>query len=400
MDFSFTEEQEMIRKSVREWGEKEVVPKVAEMDEKGRIPDELIKGMANLGILGMSLPSEYGGSEADPVTAGVVAEELGRADMSCALPVFYLIPTSWGFVANKYGQKEMSQNIFPHVTKGEAFIGIATTEPDAGSDLASMKTSAKKSGSEYVINGEKMFISGVREIWEQLPKAGGYITLMKTKPEDGTRGMSLFYVPLKSKGISPTFLEDWGRRGISTGGFSLTDVKVPDKYLIGQENRGFYHAMEGFDYARSLIAVICCGAGMGALEYAMNYIRQRKAFGTPLAKFEGVQFKLAEDWTRLDAARTLAYRALWMLGKEHKGEAERFEVTKTIAEAKMMAVPAAFDAVSDAIHWFGAYGYTKDCPLHMALKAVKSYFWAEGSFEVMKMIVARELLGKEYVAYR
>lgn len=400
MDFEFTEEQEMIRNTVREFGQKKITPKVAEMEEKERIPDEIIKGLARLGTLGITFSTEYGGSSADPMLAGIVAEELGRADISCALAVFYLVQAAWGYVANKYGKKETLEEILPPVTKGDSFFGIATTEPDAGSDLASMKTVAKKVGNEYVINGEKMFISGVREVVEQLPKGGGHLTLVKTAPEKGTRGMSFFYVPLKTKGIMPTYVKDWGRKGISTGGFSLTDVKVPGKFLIGEENKGFYIAMEGFDYARALIAAVCCGAGMSAMEYGMDYIKNRKAFGQPIAKFEGIQFKLAENWANLDAIRTLTYKALWMLGKEHKSQADRFEVSRVIAEAKMLAVPAALKAVDDAITWFGAYGYTEDCPLHIGLKAVKSYFWAEGSMEIMKIIVARELLGKEFVAYR
>jgi acyl-CoA dehydrogenase len=356
--------------------------------------------MANLGVLGISISPEYGGAGMDPVTAGIVAEEVGRADISCALAVFYLVQAAWGYIAQKYGGAEFKNEVLPLVTKGKAFIGIAATEPDAGSDLLGISTTAKKMGNEYVINGEKMFISGVREVVEQLPEGGGFLTLVKTNPEKGHKGMSFFYVPLKMKGIVPTYLKDWGRKGISTGGFSLSDVRIHEKYLIGEEGKGFYIAMEGFDYARALIAAVCCGASMKALEYGMEYIKNRKAFGQPIAKFEAIQFKLAEDWARLDAARLLTYKALWLLAKEQEGKANRFEVSKIVAEAKMLAVPFTFEAINDAIHWFGAYGYTEDCPLHIGMKAIRSYEWAEGSIEIMKIIVARELLGKEFVAYR
>ena len=179
----------------------------------------------------------------------------------------------------------------------------------------------------------------------------------------------------------------------------MEDVKVPKKYLVGEEGRGFFYLMQGFDYARAIIALVCCGASMRAMEIAMDYIKQRKAFGTPLAKFEGVQFPLAENWSQMEAIRLLSLKALWMYNREqNEGKAERFETSKCIAEAKLLAPIMAFKAINEAMQWFGAFGYTTECPLDMALKGVRSYQWAEGASEVLKMIVARELLGKEFVA--
>jgi len=402
MDFEFNDEQRMIQKTVREFCKKEIVPIVRKIDEDKKIPDDIIKALANMGLLGMTVSSDYGGIEADPITVGVVAEELARADISCAVPTFFLVQAVWGYVLNKFGREPAKKEILPKVTKGKAFLGIAATEPDAGSDLANMKTVAKKSGDKYIVNGEKMFISGVNEVMNQLPEGGGYVTLVKTDPAKGTRGMSLFYIPIKNKrGITHTILEDWGRRGISAGGFALENVEVPQDYLLGEENRGFHITMEGFDYARAIISIVCCGAAMSSLEYAMEYIKSRKAFGQPIGRFEGIQFKLSEHWAKLDAVRLLGYKALWMYGKEQTEKAfSRFEVTKLCAEAKLLAPIFAFEAINDAIQWFGAFGYTTDCPLELALKGVRSYFWAEGSSEILKIIISRELLGKDYVAYR
>lgn len=405
IDFEFTEEQKMFRDSVRRFCEEKIKPRVREIDSSGKIPDEIIRGMAELGLLGITLSEEYGGVGADPILAGIGGEEIGRADISCATAVFYLVQAAWGHILDRYGTNEVKEEVLPKVTRGRAFIGIATTEPDAGSDLGSMRMVARRRDGGYILNGEKMFISGVREVCEQLPEGGGHLTLAKTAPERGVRGLSFFYVPLKvgdklAKGVTPTYLEDWGRTGISTGGFALRDVEIPKSYLVGEENRGFYIAMEGYDYARAIIAAVCCGAAMSALEYAMDYLRERKAFGQPIGKYEGIQFKLAEHWSKLEAVRLLSYRALWLIHKEQRGEANRFEVTKVVAEAKMLAPMFAFDAINDAIQWFGAFGYTKECPLEMGLRGVRSYYWAEGSSEIMRIIVARELLGKEYVAYR
>ena len=402
MNFEFNSEQELIKKTVREFGQKEVAPVVRNIDDGKRIPDEIIKTMADIGLLGMTVSSDYGGAEADPVTVGIVAEELARADISCAIPTFFLVQAAWGQLLDKHGREAAKKDILPGVTKGRAFLGIAATESDVGSDLANMRTVAKKVENGYLINGQKMFISGIAEAVDQLPQGGGYVTLARTDPSRGTRGMSLFYIPLKgTKGITSTTFEDWGRRGISTGGFTLEDVQIPGDYLIGEQNRGFQLVMEGFDYARAIISVVCAGAAMSALEQAMEHLKQRRAFGQPIGRFEGIQFKLAEHWAKLDAMRLLGYKALWMFGKEQsEGAYSRFEVTRHCAEAKLLAPRFAFEAINDAIQWFGAFGYTLDCPLELALKGVRSYYWAEGTLEILKIIVARELLGKEYVAYR
>jgi acyl-CoA dehydrogenase len=402
IDFEFNNEQVMIQKTVRDFCKNEIVPIVRKINKNEQIPDDIIKSLAELGLLGMTVSKEHGGIEADPVTVGVVAEELARADISCAIPTFFLVQAAWGHILNKYGTKKAKEDILPNITKGKAFLGIAATEPDAGSDLANMKTIAKKSANKYVINGEKMFISGVSEVMSQLPNGGGYVTLVKTNPAKGTRGVSLFYLPLKhTKGISPTILEDWGRKGISTGGFALENVEIPDEYLVGIENKGFYHAMEGFDYARAIIAIVCCGAAMSALEQSMEYIKMRKAFGQPIGRYEGVQFRLAEHWAKLEAVKLLSYKALWMYGEEQTNKKyTRFDVTRFCAESKLLAPMFAFEAINDAIQWHGAFGYTTECPLELALRSIRSYYWAEGSREIMKIIVARELLGKEYVSYR
>ena len=402
MDFEFTDEQRMIQTTVREFCKRGITPIVRKMDEDKKIPDGIVRALSDLRLLGMNFSTEYGGMESDPITVGVVAEELARADISCAIPTFFLVPAAWGHVLNKYGTEKAKAAILPAVTGGKAFLGIGATEPNTGSDLANIRTAARKSGDKYIVNGEKMFISGVEESMNQLPEGGGYVTLVKTDAARGTRGLSLFYIPVRNtRGVSPTILQDWGRRGISSGGFALEDVEVPQDYLIGEENRGFYLAMEGFDFARAIISVVCCGAAMSALEQGMDYIRSREAFGNPIGRFEGVQFKLSEHWAKLDAVRLLAYKALWMYGKELTDKSyDRFEVAKLCAEAKMLAPEFAFQAINDSIQWFGAFGYTVECPLELALKGVRSYYWAEGALEIMKVIVARELLGKDFVAYR
>jgi acyl-CoA dehydrogenase len=402
VDFDFTQEQEMVRKTIREYAQAELAPIVEDIDRLGRIPDGVMKELADIGILGVTFPPEHGGIDADPMMVGIIAEELARGDITCAIPTFYLVSAAWGDILDRYGTEVAKAAILPHVAAGTAFLGIAVTEPDVGSDLGGMRTMARREGDSYIINGEKMFISGVREVTEDLPVGGGHVTLAKTDPSKGARGMSLIYVPLKgTPGVSHNILEDWGRRGISAGGFAMEDVEVPADYLIGEEDQGFFYTMEGFDYARAIIGLVCCGVAMSCLEQAMDYIKIRHTFGTPIAKYQGVQFKLAEHWTKLEGARLLAYRALWTYSKALAGgKVGRFEVTKACAMSKLMAPILAYEAINDAIQWYGAFGYTSECPLRLALGGVRSYYWAEGAMEIMRIIVARELLGKEFVAYR
>jgi acyl-CoA dehydrogenase len=397
MDFKFTEEQELFRESIRKFCEKKIAPIALEMEKTKEIPKEVIKGMSELGLLVCTASPDYGGAGLDAMSAGVIAEELARADPTGSICVFYLVQAAWGFVLNKYGTEEAKQEIFPKVTKGEGFLGIATTESNAGSDVAGSRTRIKRESDGYVVNGEKMYISGVREA---VQGGGGHLTIAHQTPELGTRGMTMFYLPLTADGITPTYLEELGREGISFGGFNIDNVKIPKYYLVGEENKGFYIVHEGYEYARGLIAVICASAGLKSLENGMAYIKERKCFGTPIGKFEEINFRLAEHYTKLSAVKDLAYRSLWTLDREQEGKATRFETSKAIAMAKMFASDWACDAINDVMQWQGAFGYTKECPDQAAWRAIRSFSLAEGTREIMKVIVARELLGREFIAYK
>ncbi len=398
VDYKFSEEQELFRESIKEFCVNEIVPKTESLVGAKQMPEDIIKALAKFELLGMVIDPDYGGLGTDVVTAGIAAEELARADVSCAIPVLFLVETSWGHLLEKYGTEEAKKEILPNVIKGERFIGIATTESDIGSDLGSMKTKITKKGNKYVINGEKMYISGVAEAMKY---GGGHVTLAKMAPELGTRGMCMFYLPLKdTPGITPTYVEDIGREGISCGGFDIKNVEIPKHYLIGEENKGFYIVHEGYELARGLIALVCAGAASKALENGIAYIKERKAFGRPIGKYEGIQFKLADHYVRIQALRELAYKALWTYDQEIQGKASRFEVSMAIAMAKSVAPLWAFDAINDVMQWQGAFGYTKECEDQKALRGVRSFTLAEGSSEIMKLIIARELLGKEFLAYR
>lgn len=398
VDYTFTEEQELFRESMREFCTKDIVPKVELLEGAKEMPMEIIKTLADFELFGMMVEPEYGGLGLDAVTTGIAGEELARADPSCAIPVLFLVMNSWAHVLNKYGTEEAKQEILPPALKGERFLGIATTESDIGSDLGNMKTRIARKGDGYVINGEKTYISGVAEAMKY---GGGHVTLARMKPELGTRGMCMFYLPLNdTPGITPTYFEEFGREGISCGGFDIKDVEIPKHYLCGEENKGFYYIHEGYELARGIIGLVCVGSATKALENGIAYIKERKAFGKPIGKYEGIQFKLADHHVRIQALRELTYKALWTYDREGQGKASRMDVSMAIAMSKSVASKWAFDAINDVMQWQGAFGYTNECPDTKALRGVRSFSLAEGSSEIMKLIVARELLGKEFLAYR
>jgi len=395
MDFSFTEEQELFRKSVREFCEKKIAPFANEIEENGEIPCKVLEDMASFGLLGITISREYGGSGADFITAAIATEEIARADISMATAVYYLVEAGWGFLMNRYGSKKAKEEILSNLTKGKTFLGIASTEAAGGSDIAAIATTMTKEGERLVVNGSKTFISGVREATKY---GGGYVTVVKTSPELAHKGLSLCYLPVKDiSGITTNVFKQMGREGISTGAIIIKNVEIPSHYLIGDWNKGFYYAMEGFNCARPLVAAACIGAAGKALESGIEYLKERRVFGSPLAKFEGMQFQVAENYTKLESARLLVYKAAWMLDQMYANN--RFshkEINKAVASAKLIAPTVAFDIIKDVLIWHGAYGYTKEAGLEKGLRGVASYIMgAEGAQNIMKLIIGRELLGKE-----
>lgn len=404
MDFSFSEEQDLFRKALREWCTKNLsLETVREMDSKGEIPQSLVKNMANLGLLIMTAPEEHGGTGADWVTACIAGEELGYADISIALPVLWLVESSWGYVVDKHCSEHVRENVIRKAVKGDAFVGIASTEAGGGSDVAAMRSTAKREDGGWVLNGEKTYISGTEEAKKW---GGGYFVNARTSPVQAGashRGISGFYLPMNAPGVEVNKrFEDMGRMAISTGGFLMKGVKVPEDYILGEVDKGFYVTMEGFDLARILIGAVCLGTARRALELGMEYIKERRAFGRPIGKFEGIQFELADDWAELEALRSLVYRTAWMMDKRY--QENRFtplEVAQMISACKLKTPHFAFDVCKHVMLWFGAYGYTKECPIEMGLRGIMSYcVGAEGASNIQRIVIARELLGKEYITYK
>jgi len=344
---------------------------------------------------------EYGGAKLDWTMACIAAEELGRADISLAIPVLYLVEAAWGFIFNRYGTTAAKEKYLPNITSGNAFLGIAVTEPEGGSDIVgATKTRAVKKDDSWTLNGEKMFISGITES----SKWGGiHLTLARTDSVARHKGFSFFAVPLKDNSkIETTLLDDMGRMGISTGGFSMNDVELSNNHLVGKQNKGFYYAMEGFSAARMLIGATCVGASEAALELGIEHIKTRKSFGRPIGSFEGIQFPLVEHYANIESVKLLNYKAAWIMDKMYREKkVSHHEVALAAAISKLRAPIQAFAVMNEVADWLGATGYTKEYPIEMGIRGVRSYsIGAEGTINIMRIIIAREILGKEFLPYK
>jgi acyl-CoA dehydrogenase len=405
MEFRLTPEQEIFKRTLREWCEKNIEPMAAEIDGSGNyIPDDIIAGLADLGVLGISIPEQYGGSMmlGESMTlANIAIQEIARADLSMSVPVYILLQLGWSLLVTKHATEELRKEILPKVAAGEYFLGICTTEPGGGSDVANFKTAARIEGDKLIINGEKAYISGVNETTVQ--RDGGHLTLFRTDPQAGHRGFTFAYVPARSKGITPSLEDDLGRGGLSTGGFVYKDVEIPARYVLGEINKGFYLNMEGFNMARILVAAACIGAAEKSLEISRDYVKQRVAFGRPLSKFEGISFEIAEDQAKLAQLKLYLQYTAWMADQFYAdpGSYTWRDITHAVSICKLEAPLLALEIVKHCMMHHGAFGYTSECPLGMAFRGVMSYVvGAEGGANIQKLIIAREFIGDEAIPYR
>jgi acyl-CoA dehydrogenase len=401
MDFNLTEEQKLWQKIIRKFADKNIKPIIREIDTNKEIPIDLIKKMGKMGLLAPTVSKKYGGANLDWTMACIAAEELGRADISLAIPVLYLVEAAWGFIFDRYGNNKLKEEYLPKITSGDAFIGIAVTEPEGGSDIVgSIKSNAIQNEDKWILNGEKIFISGINES----KKIGGiHLTLAKTDKSKGHKGFTFFALPIKDNNrIDTTIFQDMGRMGISTGGFLMKDVELHNSNIIGEKNRGFYYSMEGFSAARVLIGSTCIGASESALEMGINHIKNRKAFGRYLGSYEGIQFPLADHYANIQATKLLTYKAAWIMDQMYKnGTFSHNDIALAAAMTKLKAPIHAFEIMNEVADWFGAIGYTKEYPIEMGIRGVRSYsIGAEGTMNIMRIIIGRELLGKDFLPYK
>lgn len=381
MDFELTEEQMAIKKAVKEFCEKEFTPELAlELDEKEEYPMALYKKAAKLGFTSMRFPEEYGGQGYGVLEDCLVIEEMCRADPGLGVAVTLgtlMLPD----LLLKHGTEEQRQKYIPPLCTGEKISAAAFSEPEHGSDITRMDTTAVKSGNEWVINGSKEFITNATV-------ADFFCVLCQTDPKvtPSHRGESMFAVDRGTPGLDATKLK--GKMGIKpcvTGSLSLSDVKVPETNLIGELNKGFYYALELFDETRIAIAAEAVGMAQGAFERAFSYAKERKQFGSPIIQFQGISFKLADMATKIETARLITYKAAWLF--------DQGKIDPMItAMAKAYASRVAMDVTDEAIQIYGGYGYLADYHVERFHRCAKITEIYEGTTEIQKLTIVRYLL--------
>lgn len=375
MNFQLTEEQEMLRKMVRDFAEKEVEPTAAERDENERFDRSIFDKMASLGLAGIPWPEEYGGIGSDYLSYVIAVEELSRVCASTGVTLSaHVSLASWPIY--KYGNEEQKQTFLKRLAEGSALGAYALSEPSAGSDVASMTMTAKEDGDDYILNGSKVWITNgsVADI---------YVVFAKTDVDAKHRGISAFIVEAGTEGFTYGKKEKkLGIRSSPTTELIFENCRIPKANLLGKEGEGFKIAMTTLDGGRSGIAAQAVGIAQGALDAAANYAKEREQFGKPIAHNQGVSFKLADMATETEAARLLTYQAAWR-------EGEGLDYGKASAMAKLYAGDAAMRISVEAVQVFGGYGYTKDYPVERYMRDAKITQIYEGTNEIQRLVIGR-----------
>jgi butyryl-CoA dehydrogenase len=380
MQLELNEQQKMIQKMVREFAEKEVAPIAAELDEKEEYPTKTLEKMAKLGLLGAIIPQEYGGAGLDTISYEIIVEEISRKCASTGvITSVHNSLASWPIM--KYGSDEQKKKYLPMLAKGDKIGAFAATEPNAGSDLGAMKTTAELKGNKYIINGDKTFITSG-------PEAGIIIIFAVTDKSAGPKGISAFIIENGFKGYKVgSIFEKLGINASKTSELIFENMEVPKENLLGKEGEGFKIALATLDGGRIGIAAQAVGIAQAALDECIEYSKQRQQFGRPLAKFQAIQWMIADMATKIEASRFLTLNAAY---QKDYGPG-RF--SKEAAMAKLFASETAVDAVIKAVQIHGGYGYTKEYTVERLFRDAKITEIYEGTSEVQRMVIAGSLLG-------
>ena len=379
MDFELPESHKLLRETVREFALREVKPRARDWDREERFPIEMMPKLAELGLLGIKIPEAYGGAGLDMLAYAICVEEIARVDGSLALTVASHNGLGTGHIL-AVGTEEQKRKYLTRAAAGEWLAAWALTEPGSGSDSAGMKTTARREGDHWVLRGSKMFIT-------QGSVGGFCVVLARTRFDvPAQRGITAFIVETSTPGYSASKkLEKYGCRSSDTVEITLDDVRVPDSERLGEVDAGFRDTMRILDNGRVSIAAMALGLGRGAQEMAVNYAKERQAFGRPIAEFQSLQFMLADAKTELEAAALMTYRAAWLAD-----QGRRF--TEEASMAKLFASEVATRACNAALQIHGGYGYTREFDVERHLRDVKLCEIGEGTSQVQRMVIAKNLL--------
>jgi butyryl-CoA dehydrogenase len=378
MDLELNDEHQLLKQAMREFAEGEIAPDAAERDEQARFPSELIPKLAEQGLLGIMVPEEYGGSGYDSLSAAIIIEEIARVDAAVALLVGSHNSLCSGHIL-AVGTAEQKRTFLPPLAKGEKLGAWALTEPGSGSDAGAMRTRAVLQGEQWLIRGDKQFIT-------QGSTAGTYVIMASTDPSLGTKGISAFVVPRETPGLVVGKLEKkLGVRASDTAALHFDDMRVPKENLLGKVNEGFRDVLGVLAAARIGMAALAVGIAQGALDEALAYAKKRRQFGKPILEYEAIQWMIADMATENEAARLLTWHAATLRDLKQP-------FLRVASEAKLYSSEVAMRSTSKAIQIHGGYGYLKDSPVERFYRDAKLCEIGEGTSEVQRMVIARELL--------
>jgi acyl-CoA dehydrogenase len=375
----FTEEHEALRDQVRRFVETEIKPHALQWEEDGFVPRDVLRKMGELGFFGIRYPADYGGSEMDTMATVVLAEELGRSTFS-GVAITALVHTDMASVhiANA-GSQAQKDKYLPDIIAGEKIVAVAVTEPDAGSDVKGIRTTARREGDHYVLNGAKMFITnGVH--------ADLYCVAAKTDPQARpSQSVSIFLVEKGMPGFSVSrALDKHGWRSSDTAELSFVDCKVPAENLLGQEGRGFYAIMSNFQNERTVIGAMAMGEAQAAIDLTLDYVKTRKAFGAPLWEKQAIRQRLAELAGKVEAGRQLVYHAAWL-------DAQGFDATREVSMAKAYCGELVNEVMYDCLQFHGGMGYMRESAIERMTRDARVQSIGGGATEVMLEEVAKRL---------
>ena len=382
MDFSFTEEQQQLRKSIREFAEGEIAPHVMEWEEATQFPTEIMPKLAEMGLLGIIFPEQYGGAGLGYIEYVIAIEELSRVDGSIGI-IVAAHNSLCGNHIYKFGTEAQKQKYLAPLAQGKKIGAWSLTEPEAGSDAGGTRTTAHRNGDSYVLNGAKTFTTNGHY-------ADTCVAMAVTDKSKGSHGISAFIVEKDTPGFRPGKKENkLGLRASATSELIFSDCKVPAANLLGPEGEGFTGSLAILDGGRISIAALGLGMAQGALDAALAYAKQRKQFGKTISEFQAIQFKLADMATEVEAARLLVYHAAWLADRKNV----RF--SKESSMAKLYAGEVAVKVANECVQIHGGYGFIKDYPAEKFYRDVKLCTIGEGTSEIQKLVIARQLLGKK-----
>ena len=377
MSFDLNDDQLAFQETARRFAREKLAPGYQRRETEGRIDRALVREMGDLGLIAPELPEEFGGLGTPSLTSGLIAEAIGYADVNAAY--IQILGSLNGKIIAGHARPELARQWLPRLVSGEVIVAIGLTEPRGGSDAANLALSARRKGDTYILKGEKSSIS-------MADPADAVVLFARTgTPESGAHGVSAFLVPMNTPGVTTLRYNDLGSKAIGRSSIFFDDVVIPSQNRLADEGAGFVQVMQGFDFSRALIGLQVLGSAQASLDESWAYVQERKAFGAPLSKNQGVTFPLAEAETMVEATRQLCYRTLALkdAGKPHTAEA---------AMCKWLAPKTAVDVIHQCLLTHGHYGWSLDLPHQQRLRDVMGLEIGDGTAQIMKLIIAREKL--------